>query len=199
MGMPESVGESSVPCMVEVGTTDELGLTDPATCRFELLSPEQLKEVASVYNAWRVGNLQDCTFDCPETSNSKGDRMKIFTARPKQLIGTADRPVSWAPRDLLFEAQRHFLERLFDSSDIRGREVKVEVPNDGGPILFKCEVSLRNNPHTTISYIADADWGDFDVKAVRIRESDEHDLAWLDVTFVVDLRDARYPKRGRAK
>ena len=125
--------------------------------------------------------------------------MKIFAAKLKQLIGTADRPVSWAPRDLLFEAQRHFLERLFDSSDIRGREVKVEAPNDGGPILFKCEVSLRNNPHTTISHIADADWGDFDVKAVRIRESDEHDLTWLGVTFVVDLRDARYPKRGRAK
>ena len=125
--------------------------------------------------------------------------MKIFTAKLRQLIGTKDHTVSWAPRDLLFEAQRHFLERLFDSSDIRGREVRVEVPNDGGPILFKCKVSLRDNPHTTISCIADADWGDFDVKAVRIREADEHDLAWLDVTFVVDLRDARYPKRGRAK
>lgn len=62
MGMPESVGESAVPHMVEVGTTDELGFTDPAAGRFELLSPEQLEEVAAVYNAWRVGNLQDCTF-----------------------------------------------------------------------------------------------------------------------------------------
>ena len=102
-------------------------------------------------------------------------------------------------RNRLFEAQRHFLERLFDSPDIRGHKVKVEVPNDGGPILFKCEVSLRNNPHKTISHIADSYWGDFDVKAVRIRESDEHDLIWLDVTFVVDLRDAGYPKRGRSK
>ena len=60
MGMPESVGESSVPHMVEVGTTDELGFSNPATGRFELLSPAQLEEVAVVYNAWRVGNLQDC-------------------------------------------------------------------------------------------------------------------------------------------
>ena len=102
-------------------------------------------------------------------------------------------------RNRLFAAQRHFLERLFDSSGIRGREVRVEAPNDGGPILFKCKVSLRDNPHTAVSCIADADWGDFDVKAVRIREADEHDLAWLDVTCIVDLRDARYPKRGRAK
>ena len=60
-GIPESVGESAVPHMVEVATTGELGFTDPATGRFELLSSEQLEEVAAVYNAWRVGNLQDCT------------------------------------------------------------------------------------------------------------------------------------------
>lgn len=124
--------------------------------------------------------------------------MKVFTAKLKQLIGTKGKPVSWAPRDLLFEAQRPFLVRLFDHPDIRRREVKVEVPNDGGPILFKCEVSLRNNPHTTISRIADADWGDFDVKAVRIRESDEQDLTWLKATFVVDLDDAKYQKEGES-
>ena len=67
--------------------------------------------------------------------------MRVFTAKLKQLIGTKDHPVSWAPRNLLFEAQRHFLERLFSSQDIRRREVKVEIPDDGGPILLKTDTT----------------------------------------------------------
>lgn len=60
-GVPESVGESLVPHNVEVAATDDLGVIDPATGVFRNLEHEQLREVAAVYNAWRVGNLQDCT------------------------------------------------------------------------------------------------------------------------------------------
>lgn len=112
--------------------------------------------------------------------------MKVFTVKLKELIGTSDSPQSWDPRDLLFEAQRHFLEKLFDQPDIRGRKATVEVPHDGTPIQFKCEISLRNNPYTTISRIVDADWGEFEVKSVHIREADEHDVSWIKVTFNVD-------------
>lgn len=113
--------------------------------------------------------------------------MKIFMKKLKDLLGTRDHPQSWAPRDLLFEAQRPFLEKMFDSPGIRQGKVTVEVPNDGGPILFKCDVSLRTNPHDTLSRLVDRDWGDFEVKAVRIREADEHDLVWIKVTLVVVL------------
>lgn len=65
MGVPESVGKSLIPHNVEVASTDDLGVTDPATGAFHNLEREQLEEVAAVYNAWRVGNLQDCTIRTP--------------------------------------------------------------------------------------------------------------------------------------
>lgn len=63
--VPQSVGESLIPHNVEVATTDDLGVKDPATGRFHNLERDQLREVAAVYNAWRVGNLQDCTIRTP--------------------------------------------------------------------------------------------------------------------------------------
>lgn len=123
--------------------------------------------------------------------------MKIFMAKLRDLVGTGRNPQPWAPRDLLFRAQRHFLERMFDLPGIRRQKVSVEVPDDGGAILFKCEVSLRSNPYATITGIAQNDWGgEFEVKAVRIREADEHDPTWLKVTFVVDTVDAKYRAKG---
>lgn len=63
--MPADVCDSLIPHNVEVASTDDLGVTDPATGVFHNLEREQLKEVASVYNAWRAGNLQDCTVRTP--------------------------------------------------------------------------------------------------------------------------------------
>ena len=60
-GVPESVAESLVPYNVTLDpVTDKVGYLDVRTGSFLQLSPAQLEEVAVVYNAWRVGNLQDC-------------------------------------------------------------------------------------------------------------------------------------------
>lgn len=66
MGVPESVAESLVPHNVTVDSvTDKVGYLDVWTGSFLQLSHDQLQEVAAVYNAWRVGNLQDCTIRKP--------------------------------------------------------------------------------------------------------------------------------------
>lgn len=61
-GVPESVGESVVSHNVVVRESSlDIGYVSPATGEFTFLTLPELEEVAAVYNAWRVGNLQDCT------------------------------------------------------------------------------------------------------------------------------------------
>lgn len=62
MGVPESTGESLIPHNVVVRERSlDIGYANPATGGFEFLTLPQLEEIAAVYNAWRAGNLQDCT------------------------------------------------------------------------------------------------------------------------------------------
>ena len=113
--------------------------------------------------------------------------MITFIAKLRSILGTERSPMSMAPREVLFEAQRHFLEKLFDLQNrVQGRKADIEVPADGGPIAFRCRISLRNEPYETISRIVGADWGYFKVTNMRIREH-EDGLEWLDVTFLVDV------------
>lgn len=62
IGVPESAVESLVPHNVVVRESSlDIGYANPLTGEFEFLTLPQLAEVAAVYNAWRCGNLQDCT------------------------------------------------------------------------------------------------------------------------------------------
>lgn len=62
MGVPADIGESIIPHNVVVRESSiDIGYANPATGKFEFLTLPQLEEIAAVYNAWRVGNLQDCT------------------------------------------------------------------------------------------------------------------------------------------
>lgn len=63
--MPETVGESEIPEMIRVADCGTKLLYTDYNGVFHILGRKQLEEVAEVYNAWRVGNLQDCTIRTP--------------------------------------------------------------------------------------------------------------------------------------
>lgn len=114
--------------------------------------------------------------------------MKTFIAKLKDIVGTERHPVSMSPRDVLFGPQRRFLEKIFDTAGIRNRSVDIEVPQDGGPIVFRCDISTRVNVHTVIDHVVYADWGDFEVKRIHVAcaDKDGRDYDWFSVSFFVD-------------
>lgn len=116
--------------------------------------------------------------------------MKVFIAKLRDIIGTERHPVSMAPRDVLFEHQRHFLEKHFDTKGVRHGSLMVDVPKDGSPILFRCDISTRMEAYNTVSRIVEADWGDFTVRKVFFANADKDgkDYDWLKASFFVGLR-----------
>lgn len=91
-------------------------------------------------------------------------------------------------RNRLFEAQRHFLEKMFDHRGLRNR--RVTVPDDNGkPIVFEFEVNLdEGRPFATIISITEGDWGSFEVKDASYGDSEDGNMRWLKVSLMVDLR-----------
>lgn len=117
--------------------------------------------------------------------------MKIFTCKLRDLVGTASHPVSMAPRDVLFRSQRQFLEKIFDITGVRFKRADVEVPTDGSPIVFRCDISTHANVYHTIANIVEAHWGDFEVKRFSVSnvDKDGKDYNWIRVSFFVECND----------
>ena len=115
--------------------------------------------------------------------------MKVFIAKLRDLIGTELNPVSIAPRDVLFRPQRRLLERIFDTDGVRS--LHVEVPTDGSPIVFRCDISTHVNVYRTIDHIVNADWGDFEVMRFLVSNADKDgkDYDWIRVSFFVECND----------
>lgn len=63
--LPASVEESRIPACIRVAECGTKLLYTDMEGDFHILTNAQLEEVAAVYNAWRVGNLQDCTIRTP--------------------------------------------------------------------------------------------------------------------------------------
>ena len=91
-------------------------------------------------------------------------------------------------RNRLFEAQRHFLEKILDHRGLRNR--RVTVPDDNGrPIVFGFEVNLdEGSPFSTIISITEGDWGAFKVKDTSYGNPEDGNMRWLKVSLMVDLR-----------
>lgn len=91
-------------------------------------------------------------------------------------------------RNRLFEAQRHFLEKMFDHMGLRNR--RVTVPDDNGkPIVFEFEVNLdEGRPFAPIISITEGDWGAFEVKDASYGDPEDGNMRWLKVSLEVDLR-----------
>ena len=91
-------------------------------------------------------------------------------------------------RNRLFEAQRHFLEKILDYRGLRNR--RVTVPDDNGkPIVFGFEVNLdAGSPFAAIISITESDWGAFEVKDASYGNPEDGDIRWLKVSLEVDLR-----------
>lgn len=91
-------------------------------------------------------------------------------------------------RNRMFEAQRHFLEKMFDHRGLRNR--RVTVPDDNGkPIVFEFEVNLdEGRPFATIIDITGGDWGSFEVKDASYGDPEDGNMRWLKVSLEVDLR-----------
>lgn len=91
-------------------------------------------------------------------------------------------------RNRLFEAQRHFLEKILDYRGLRNR--RVTVPDDNGkPIVFGFEVNLdAGSPFSTIISITESDWGAFEVKDASYGDPADGNMRWLKVSLTVGLR-----------
>ena len=91
-------------------------------------------------------------------------------------------------RNRLFEAQRHFLEKILDYRGLRNR--RVTVPDDNGkPIVFGFEVNLdAGRPFAAIISITESDWGAFEVKDASYGNPEDGNMRWLKVSLEVDLR-----------
>lgn len=75
MGVPKEVCMSKVDTLVSV---EGKSLVDGAGKK---LSESQLSEVVAVYNAWRVGNLQDCTIRGPEDFSRMAEASSEWAGR----------------------------------------------------------------------------------------------------------------------
>lgn len=62
MAVPSDVGSSKISNLIVAHDWCRLYTIDG-----KKLTVPQLQEVADVYNAWRVGNLQDCTITSAQT------------------------------------------------------------------------------------------------------------------------------------
>lgn len=120
--------------------------------------------------------------------------MKIFRVKLRDLIGTNRNPQSWAPRDILLNAQLRFLEKNFHVVGVKGHKAEVDAPKDGSPITFTCEVSTRENVHHVIDHIVEGDWGDFRVKELTVWNEDSR-YDWLKVRFFVECTSSEVPFR----
>ena len=91
-------------------------------------------------------------------------------------------------RNRLFEAQRHFLEKMFDHRGLRNR--RVTVPDDNGkPVMFWFEVNLdEGSPFSTIIGVTEGDWGSFEVKDVSYGDPEDGNMRWLKVSLAIGLR-----------
>lgn len=91
-------------------------------------------------------------------------------------------------RNRLFEAQRHFLEKMFEHEGLRN--LKVTVPDDNSkPIVFEFEVNLdEGRPFAPIISITEGDWGAFEVKDASYGDPEDGNMRWLKVSLEVDLR-----------
>lgn len=117
--------------------------------------------------------------------------MKVFSIKLKDLVGTARHPVSLAPRDVLFNAQRRFLEKIFNIGGVRFQHADVEVPPDGKPIVFRCDISTHEGVYQRIDHIVNSDWGDFEIKRLSVSNADKNGQAydWIRVSFFIECND----------
>ena len=117
--------------------------------------------------------------------------MKMFITKLRDLVGTERNPISLAPRDVLFNAQRRFLEKIFNIGGVRFRHADVEIPPDGKPIVFRCDISTHEDVYLTIDHIVNADWGDFEIKRFSVSNADKNGQAydWIRVSFFVECND----------
>ena len=99
--------------------------------------------------------------------------------------------MSWAPRDVLFTAQRHFLEKIFNIGGIRFQHADVEIPLDGKPIVFRCDISTHEDVYGRINHIVNADWGDFEIKRFSFSNADKNGQIydWIRVSFFIECND----------
>lgn len=117
--------------------------------------------------------------------------MKTFSAKLRDLVGTPRHPVSWAPRDVLFNAQRRFLEKIFNIGGVRFQHADVEIPSDGKPIVFRCDISTHEDVYGRINHIVNADWGDFEIKRFSFSNADKNGQIydWIRVSFFIECND----------
>ena len=114
--------------------------------------------------------------------------MKMFFMKAAKLTNVQ----SWAPRDILLNAQLRFLKKIFCIEGVKGKEVEVVVPKDGKPITFTCEVSTHERLRRVIDQITEADWGDFRITGLTVwNEDNKYD--WLKVRFFVECTRSEIP------
>jgi len=105
--------------------------------------------------------------------------MTVFLTRLKDLVKRSGQ--SWAPRDILFDAQLPFLRHHFGDYLL-----DLERPKDGGPFVFRCKFP----PDLPISRFRDSvcsgNWGSFKVIDIRIR-CDGTSPTWPQASVLVDL------------